>query len=89
MTKKNDKYALHAKRRLRVNGENFTVSPYARDNEVDLHISMGTRLNGHGCVASNLVFIENKQPRNNAGFEKVFLRKLITSVVTFLASIWI
>ena len=35
MTKKNDKYALHAKRRLRVNGENFTVSPYARDNEVD------------------------------------------------------
>ena len=35
MTKKNDKYALHAKRRLRVNGENFTVSPYAGDNEVD------------------------------------------------------
>ena len=36
MTKKKDKYALHAKRRLQVNGENFTVSPYARDNEIDL-----------------------------------------------------
>ena len=35
MTKKNDKYAQHAKRRLQVNGENFTVSPYARNNEVD------------------------------------------------------
>ena len=35
MTNKNDKYALHSKRRIRVNGENFTVSPYARDKEVD------------------------------------------------------
>ena len=34
MTKKNDKYALHAKRRLQVNGENFTLSPYS-DNEVE------------------------------------------------------
>lgn len=33
MTRKNDKYALHAKRRIRSNGENFTVSPYAPDKE--------------------------------------------------------
>ena len=35
----------------------------------DLHISMDTRLNGHVCVASNLVFIENKKPCNNTGGE--------------------
>tara|TARA_A100001388_G_C28538857_1_gene389216 strand:- start:250 stop:471 length:222 start_codon:yes stop_codon:yes gene_type:complete len=34
MVKKNDKYALHAKRRLQENGENFTLSPYS-DNEVE------------------------------------------------------
>ena len=34
MTKKNDKYALHAKRRLQVNGENITLSPYS-DNKVE------------------------------------------------------
>ena len=28
MTRKNDKYALHAKRRIRSNGQNFTVTPY-------------------------------------------------------------
>ena len=33
MTRKNDKYALHAKRRIRSNGENFTVSPYAPNKE--------------------------------------------------------
>ena len=33
MTKKNDKYALHAKRRIRSYVENFTVSPYAPDKE--------------------------------------------------------
>ena len=27
MTRKNHKYALHAKRRIRLNGENFTVTP--------------------------------------------------------------
>ena len=34
MTRKNDKYALHAKRRLQVNGENFTISQYF-DNEAE------------------------------------------------------
>ena len=33
MTRKNDKYALQAKRRIRSNGENFTVSPYAPNKE--------------------------------------------------------
>ena len=33
MTRKNDNYALHAKRRIRSNGENFTVSPYAPNKE--------------------------------------------------------
>ena len=33
MTRKKDKYALHAKRRIRSNGENFTVSPYAPNKE--------------------------------------------------------
>ena len=33
MTRKNDKYALHAKRRIRSNGQNFTVSPYAPNKE--------------------------------------------------------
>ena len=33
MTRKNDKYALHAKRRIRSNGENFTVSPYSPNKE--------------------------------------------------------
>ena len=33
MTRKNDKYALNAKRRIRSNGENFTVSPYAPNKE--------------------------------------------------------
>ena len=33
MTKKNDKYALHAKRRIRVNGHGLTVSPFARETE--------------------------------------------------------
>ena len=33
MTRKNDKYALHAKRRIKSNGENFTVSPYAPNKE--------------------------------------------------------
>ncbi len=33
MTRKNDKYALHAKGRIRSNGENFTVSPYAPNKE--------------------------------------------------------
>ena len=33
MTRKNDKYALHAKRLIRSNGENFTVSPYAPNKE--------------------------------------------------------
>jgi len=33
MTKKNDKYALHAKRRIVANGQRLTVSPFARDKE--------------------------------------------------------
>ena len=33
MTRKNDKYSLHAKRRIRSNGENFTLSPYAPNKE--------------------------------------------------------
>ena len=33
MTRKNDKYASHAKRRIRSNGENFTLSPYAPNKE--------------------------------------------------------
>ena len=33
MTRKRDKYVLHAKRRIRSNGENFTVSPYAPNKE--------------------------------------------------------
>ena len=33
MTKKNDKYALHAKRRIRVNGHGLTVSPFALETE--------------------------------------------------------
>ena len=33
MTRKNDKYALHAKRRIRSNGQDFTVSPYAPNKE--------------------------------------------------------
>ena len=33
MTKKNDKYALHAKRRITVNGQRLTVSPFAPDKE--------------------------------------------------------
>ena len=37
MTRKNDKYALNAKRRIRSNGEFFTVSPYAPNKE-SVHI---------------------------------------------------
>ena len=33
MTKKNDKYALNAKRRIRVNGHGLTVSPYSSNSE--------------------------------------------------------
>ena len=33
VTKKNDKYALHAKRRIVANGQRLTVSPFARDKE--------------------------------------------------------
>ena len=35
MTKKNDKYAQNAKRRIRVNGHGLTVSPFARDIEAN------------------------------------------------------
>jgi len=35
MTKKNDKYAQHAKRRIVANGQRLTVSPFARDIETN------------------------------------------------------
>jgi len=36
MTRKNDKYALHAKRRIRLNGENFTVTPYLDKESINI-----------------------------------------------------
>ena len=36
MKRKNDKYALHAKRRIRLNGENFTVTPYLDKESINI-----------------------------------------------------
>lgn len=59
MTKKKDKYALHAKRRLQVNGENFTISPYARNNEV-------------GHIKDRAKMIEKLRASNDPEDKKVF-----------------